>query len=176
MEKTINYSLPENADCGGLVGLVLGEEASFFHVPPANIGKFSGNTSILRAPIQVSINNLDVTVAVRDHALDAGDLPLNGSSIFENQCPAAPGTHAYTIGRARSRFNPDHVVAQVMQLLFDPCRTGVTDGDHADKRSYAHGDAQNRQGAPDLVSGQLPERFGKNSAQVRQHASQAYQK
>ena len=98
LEKTINYSLPENADCGGLVGLVLGEEASFFHVPPANIGKFSGNTSILRAPVQVSINNLDVTVAVRNHALDAGDLPLNGSSIFENQCPAAPGTHAYTIG------------------------------------------------------------------------------
>src|SRR5260370_5909893 len=121
------------------------------------------HTPILRAPVEVAVNHLDVAVDVRRSALDAGHLLENGLRISSRQRLGAAAAHADSIAGTAAGFNPNQVVTNFAELVFHAAGAGLAYSNHADERAHTHDDAEHGQHAANPVADQSFEHFAKNS-------------
>jgi hypothetical protein len=99
-------------------------------------------------------------------------LILDGHRIRNRQglCAVRPGAHA--IDGAPACFNPNKVVAQIVELLLDARLARLADGHHADHRSNPDRDAQHGQDAAHLVPEQRHHRGTQQSRAIHEDSSQ----
>src|SRR6516225_9889879 len=130
-EELIANGAAHNADIGGTVDIVLREDRALIHEPPFDVKEFRRDAAIDGVPVLIGIDDLDGIVDVRRYALDEGDLVLNGDSICLDERLGIVRSRAHAVDGAAARFDPDEVVSQVVEVLFDAGLPGFANGDNA---------------------------------------------
>jgi len=73
---------------------------------------------------------------------------------------ARPDPHP--VARATPGLDPNHIIADVLKLVFDALRSSAANADDTDKRPDANDDPEHRQGRAHPVPEQRSERFPEN--------------
>jgi hypothetical protein len=76
------------------------------------------------------------------------------------------GTGSNAVDRAAASFDPDEIIAQIVELLLDLPLAGLPDGDNADHRRNPDSDTQDRQQAAGLVAKERPQSRTQESPMV----------
>src|SRR6185437_1288057 len=122
--------------------------------PSSDLEIVGAHAAIMCSPILVLVNHLDVAIHVGRTALDAGNLLHHGFFVAEGEGLDAAAADANSAARATAGFHPDHVVADVIELLLHLAGTRVAHGHNTDERRHAHDDAEHGQGAAHAVAAQ----------------------
>jgi hypothetical protein len=88
--------------------------------------------------------------------------------IAENQCPAAPRPHSHSVPRPAAGFDPDEVVAQALELVFNTAAPGISNRNNTNERAYADGYSNDGEPTPNPVPIQSSESFAENGFQIHQ--------
>ena len=153
-EEILDYRLTEKAHGNIFVHVVVSKDRSSLNPPSSNVEVLGGYSAVGRIPVLSSVDNLDTSVDVRTHALETGNFCKDGASVFDSEtlCLARPKPHP--IGRTTAGLNPDHVVSEFLEFVFNfrgPCPANAYD---ADERGNAHHQSQNRENSPNQVAPQ----------------------
>ena len=109
-----------------------------------------------------------MAIYVGRHAPDQRHLLADGLGVAEHQGPGAARSRPHAIAGTATRFDPDKVVPQVLQLFFYPAGTRVPDGNDTDKRGHTDRNSENGKGAAKPVAGQGDERFAKQGLEIHE--------
>jgi hypothetical protein len=153
-EKLIAHGSTDHADVGGSLNVVLRKGRALVDVPALDVEVFGRNAAVSGVPVLIAIDDLDSAVDVGRDALNQGHLILDGNSVAHNQGLRAVGAGAPAIDGAAARFDPNEIVAEIVELLFDASLAGFADGHDANHRSDANGDAEDGQHAAQFVAQQ----------------------
>ncbi len=107
-----------------------------------------------------------MAIHVGRHTFDQWHLLGDGMGVVEHQRPSAARSRPHAVPGPAAGLDPDKVVAQTLQLVFYLAAAGIADGNHADKRSHADGDAQNGEDTAKPVPREGYERFPKQSLEI----------
>jgi hypothetical protein len=105
-------------------------------------------------PVISSINDLHAAVHIRRHALDQRHLLKDGLGVTVHKGSCAASSCSHAIPGAATRFDPDKVVTEALQLVFDLAAAGITDGDDTNKCSNPYRDAENGKDTAEPVPGE----------------------
>src|SRR5439155_9073636 len=72
------------------------------------------------------------------HTFDQRYLLHDGVRIAENQRSAATRSHSHPVARAAASFDPNEVIAQALQLVFNAAAPRIPNRNHANERAYAY--------------------------------------
>ncbi len=78
-----------------------------------------------------------MAIHVGRHALDQRHLLDDSMGVIEHQRPSAARTRPHAVPGTATGLDPNKVIAQALQLVFDLAAARIADGNHADKRSNA---------------------------------------
>ncbi len=153
-KKLIPHCTTNDAHVRSSVHVVLGKYRALIHVPALYLEIFRRNAAVGCVPVLIAIDHLNRIVHIRGYALDERNLVLNGNGVGHNQRLGIVRSRANAVDRAPACFNPDKVVAQIVQLLLDPRLPRFSDGHDTNDRRDPDGNSQHRQDASHFVSEQ----------------------
>src|ERR1700682_2272293 len=143
-KKLIPHCTTNNAHVRGSVHVILRENSTLSHGPALNLEILRRNAAVGSVPVLIAKDHLNRIVHIRRYALDQRHLVLDGDCIGHNQRLCIVGACAHPVDRAASGFNPDEIVSEIVELLFDTGLSRFADGYDADYRRNPDGDPQDR--------------------------------
>ena len=102
----------------------------------------------------VGINNLNGIVDIGRDTFDERDLVFDGDGVGYNQGFGVVSAGAYAVDGAAASFDPNEIVAEIVEMLLDAGLAGLPDGDDADDGGNADGDTEDGQDAAQFVAKQ----------------------
>jgi len=123
-------------------------------------------------PILIAVDYLNWIIHIRRNAFDQRNLIFDRDGIGHDQRLRVMRACADAVDRPTARFNPDEVVAKIVQLLLDSRLSGFADGHDTNDGRNPDSDPQNCQDAAHLVSEQRHQRGSKESSVV--HSPDAF--
>src|SRR6516165_179628 len=125
------------------------KDRSCLNLPPANIEVLGSHTAIGGIPVLSSIDDLDPSVDIGTHAFEAGNFGEDGPRVFHSQTLCLPRAEPHAVGCTAAGLNPDHVVSELLQLVFHFCRSSLAHSHYTDEGGDAHNKAQHGENRPD---------------------------
>src|SRR5258708_36636 len=165
-EELLPDRAANHADISGAIDVVLRERGALVDHPSFDVEVFHRHAAVLGEPVLIAVDDLRRSVDVRRHALDQRNLILDGGHIGKRQRRRRMRPSANSVDGAAAFLDPDEIVAEVVQLLFDARLAGIADGDHADDGRDADRDAEHRQETSHLVAEQGPKSRADHAALI----------
>jgi hypothetical protein len=109
---------------------ILREYGTLIHIPALYIEVFGRNSAVGGVPILIAVDYLNWIIHIRRNAFDQRNLIFDRDGIGHDQRLRVMRACADAVDRPTARFNPDEVVAKIVQLLLDSRLSGFADGRH----------------------------------------------
>src|SRR5690242_6640672 len=154
-----------------MLHVVLGKRSSPRHPQPPHQKKFRRHAPRLTEPVLVSVNDLHRSVYVARAVIHKRNLLLHRLHVARDQRLGSSRTGPHAIYRPPARFHPNHVVAEIADLLLDLLGSAFAHRHAGDHRAHADDDSQHRQNAAHLVPRQRPHGQPQNVDQIHSSAS-----
>src|SRR5205085_3185015 len=151
-EETLLHGVADDANTGGVVHVILVEHGAAGDLPALDVEVLSAFAAVLRAPVDVAVNDLRASIRLRRDGLDERDLLADGFGIRDEKTVGAVRASAHAVGCTAARLDPHKVLTEIRELLLDLNGAGLADGDDADDRADTDHDAEHGEGAAQLVA------------------------
>ena len=153
-EELILDGAAQNANIGGAVDVVLGEQRTFADSPCLDGKELQRIAAIHRVPVAVSVNDLGAGIDIGRDSFQQRYLIADGVRIVPGERRGALRPGANAIDRAAAALDPDQIVAKIAELLLDLPLRCFADGDDTDSRADADADAKHGEQTPRCVAKQ----------------------
>jgi hypothetical protein len=168
-EELRAHGTSDHTHVRGALDVVLRESGPLVDDPSFDVEVFRRHPPVGRMPVLISVDDLDRIVHVGGNALDQRDLILDGHRVGDRQGCRVSRAGAHSADGPTARFDPDEIVAEIVELLLDAHLAGLADGDDADHCRDPDRDPEDRQKAPHFVPEQRHQ-SGSKQARVVQNS------
>src|SRR3974377_167681 len=145
------------------------KDRSSLNLPPANVKILGSHTAVGGIPVLRSIDDLDSSVNIGTHPFEAGNFCEDGPGVFDGQTLCFSPPVPDPVGRTAASLNPDHVIPELLQLMFHFCRTCLAHSHYTDKSGDAYNQTQHGKNRPDQVASERLHCLAPDGMDVDQH-------
>ena len=118
-EEILDDRLSQQTNGDVFVDVVVAKDRTALKIPFAYVEILWSHAAIRGVPVLRAVDHLHPAVNIGAHALQAGNFCKNRGRVVDLQAVGLARAETHSVGRAASCLNPDHVVAELLELLLN---------------------------------------------------------